>query len=194
MFYRFARMLCYCYFKFLYRLTVKGLEHIPSTGGVLLCSNHISTLDPPIIGVPVKREVHFMAKAELFKIPVFSWLIKKLNAFPVKRGGVSKESIKLSIKLLREGKVMGIFPEGTRGNTTGIGKKGAAMFALKSGAAVIPVAIIGNYKPFRKMTVVYGPAVDMTPFESGTNEDLEKATEKIMAEIRHLLQAHTASA
>ncbi|AQR79416.1 lysophospholipid acyltransferase family protein [Paenibacillus larvae] len=194
MFYRFARAVCYGYFKLLYRLTVIGLEHIPTTGGVLLCSNHISTLDPPIIGVPIKREVHFMAKAELFNIPVLGWLIKKLNAFPVKRGGVSKETIKLSIKLLREGKVMGIFPEGTRGNNTGMGKKGAAMFAVKSGAAVIPVAIIGNYKPFRKMTVIYGPAVDMTPFESGTNEDLEKATEKIMMEIRNLIQTHSASA
>lgn len=80
-----------------------------------MCSNHISNLDPPTVGILLKRKVHFMAKAELFNVPVLGPLIGKLGAFPVKRGGVSKESIKLALNILRDGKVMGIFPEGSRG-------------------------------------------------------------------------------
>lgn len=176
-------------YKVLFRLEATGLENVPSSGGVLLCSNHISLLDPPTIGILLKRKVHFMAKKELFDVIGFGWLITQLGAFPVKRGGVSKESIKNSLLLLREGHVMGIFPEGTRhkGDDGGEGKKGAATFALRSNAAVIPVAIIGNYKLFRKTRVVYGAPVDLDAFkELKGAEAVEKATEKIMSEISSL--------
>lgn len=176
-------------YKLLFRLEASGLEHIPKEGGVLLCSNHISLYDPPTIGILLKRKVHFMAKKELFDVFGFGWLIKQLGAFPVKRGGVSKESIKTSLTLLRTGHVIGIFPEGTRskGEESGIGKKGAATFALRSDAAVIPVAIIGNYKLFRKMRVVYGPPLDLSEFKEGKGADAaELATAKIMASIAEL--------
>jgi len=179
-------------FRVLYRTEIIGLSHIPDEGAVVLCSNHISLLDPPFMGTPVRRKVHFMAKEELFKIPVFGWGIRQVGAFPVKRGGVSKESIKLAIQLLRDGKVMGIFPEGTRKNSGGMGKKGAAMLALKSGAAVVPVAIVGNYKPFRKMTVIYGKPVDLTEFSEGGSEQLEAATDKIMSVIRRMIAERNA--
>lgn len=176
-------------YKVLFRLEATGLENVPASGGVLLCSNHISLLDPPTIGILLKRKVHFMAKKELFDVIGFGWLITQLGAFPVKRGGVSKESIKNSLLLLREGHVMGIFPEGTRhkGDDGGEGKKGAATFALRSNAAVVPVAIIGNYKLFRKTRVVYGAPVDLDAFkELKGAEAVEKATEKIMSEISSL--------
>ncbi|MGG6309611.1 lysophospholipid acyltransferase family protein [Paenibacillus macerans] len=189
MIYNFCRSVLRFLYKLLFRLKASGLEHIPPEGGVLLCSNHISVFDPPTIGILLKRKVHFMAKKELFDIVGFGWLIKELGAFPVKRGGVSKESIKTSLTLLRSGHVMGIFPEGTRskGEDGSIGKKGAATFALRSDAAVIPVAIIGNYKLFGKTRVVYGPPVDLTEFkESGGPNAAELATEKIMASIAEL--------
>src|SRR5690606_27525178 len=129
------------------RLEAKGLENIPESGPVILCANHISNFDPPVVGIPVNRKVHYMAKQELFNIPGFGWLIHKLGAFPVKRGGVSKESIRLSIQLLKDGNVLGIFPEGTRKNAGGMGKKGAAMLAIKAQATVIPVGIVGSYAP-----------------------------------------------
>jgi 1-acyl-sn-glycerol-3-phosphate acyltransferase len=118
---------------------------------------------------------------------VFGYLIAKVGAFPVKRGGVSKESIRHAITLLREGNMMGIFPEGSRSNAGGMGKKGAASLALKSEAVVIPAAIIGNYSLFRKMKVVYGEPVDLSEFKNGGSEDLEKATEKIMNTINSIL-------
>ncbi|GIO42860.1 MULTISPECIES: lysophospholipid acyltransferase family protein [Paenibacillus] len=189
MIYNICRALLRGIYKILFRLEAKGLENIPSSGGVLLCSNHISLLDPPTIGILLDRKVHFMAKKELFDIVGFGWLIRQLGAFPVKRGGVSKESIKTSLLLLREGHVMGIFPEGSRqkGDDGGEGKKGAATFALRSDATVIPVAIIGQYKLFRKTRVVYGAPVDLEAFkELKGAEAAEQATEKIMSQISEL--------
>ncbi|MEF3301834.1 lysophospholipid acyltransferase family protein [Paenibacillus sp. GYB003] len=189
--YRVGRVICRMFFKSLYRYEASGRHNVPEDGAVILCSNHISTLDPPFVGTPLNRKVHFMAKAELFNIPVFGRLIASLGAFPVKRGGVSKESIRHALQLLGEGGVLGIFPEGTRGGG-GMGKKGAASLALRSGATVIPVAIIGEYKPFRKMKIVYGEPVDLSRIREESNSDsLEQATEHIMASIRRLKEAHT---
>jgi 1-acyl-sn-glycerol-3-phosphate acyltransferase len=191
MLYRIGRVVCRLFFGFFFRLRATGMSNIPREGPVILCSNHISTLDPPIIGTPLERNIHFMAKAELFRIPLFSALIRSLGAFPVKRGGVSKESIRHALRLLEEGGMMGIFPEGSR-RGDGMGKKGAASLALRSGATVIPVAIIGNYKLFRQMRVVYGKPIDLTEFrESDRSDALEQATEHIMASIRQLLREHS---
>jgi 1-acyl-sn-glycerol-3-phosphate acyltransferase len=173
----------------LYRLKAEGLDHIPKHGPVIICCNHISNLDPPILGTPLDRRVHYMAKAELFSIPLFSTLIRSLGAFPVKRGGVSKESIKLAIQMLKDGKMLGVFPQGSRHNTSGMGKKGAAMLALKANAVVVPAAIIGNYRLFRKVKIRFGHPVDLSEFAAGGSDELEAATEKIMAAISQLLRA-----
>ncbi|MBV6714617.1 lysophospholipid acyltransferase family protein [Paenibacillus chitinolyticus] len=188
-FYHFARGVCNVVYSLLFRIRVIGKDNIPEHGGVLLCSNHISNFDPPLVGIRLKRKVHFMAKAELFQIPVLGLIISKIGAFPVKRGGVSKETIKGTLNLLRDGNVLGIFPEGSRKNP-GVGKKGAAMFALKSGAAVVPTAIIGDYKVFGRMTVIYGEPLDLTPFSEAGSADLEQVTEYIMQEIQTLIREH----
>ncbi|WP_058303813.1 lysophospholipid acyltransferase family protein [Gorillibacterium timonense] len=190
MFYEFARAVTGAYYRTLYRLKAKGLENIPKTGPVILCANHISNHDPLVVAILMKRQVNFMAKAELFRVPLLGPIIKRLGAFPVKRGGVSKESIKHSIDLLKSGKIITIFPEGTRSNAGGAGKKGAAMLALRSQAAVVPVAIVGSYAPFQKMTVIYGPPVDLKEFADGGSDQLEAATEKIMAVIRNMVTTH----
>ncbi|AIQ59567.1 lysophospholipid acyltransferase family protein [Paenibacillus borealis] len=178
----------------LFPLKIVGRENVPKEGGVLLCANHISLLDPMTIGIKLKRQVKYMAKAELFNVPVLGWLIKQLGAFPVKRGGVSKESIKTSLNTLRSGNVMGIFPEGTRNSDSGAAKKGAASFALRSGAAVVPAAIIGSYKPFRRMTVVYGAPIDLSSFEGTGSESLEAVTDVIMGRIHEMIRTGKPSA
>jgi len=130
-----------------------------------------------------------MAKEELFRVPLLGSLIPKLGAFPVKRGGVSKEAIRTAINLLSEGKVMGIFPEGTRNENVGMGKRGAVSMAIRAKAQVVPVAIIGNYRPFSKMIAVYGAPIDMAPYvEQGTSESMEAATEQIMSRIREMIK------
>jgi 1-acyl-sn-glycerol-3-phosphate acyltransferase len=187
--YRFFRILLRLLFRLLYRVKIEGLQHIPAQGPVILCSNHISLLDPPLVGTYLSRKLRYMAKAELFRIPLFGRLITHLGAVPVKRGGVSKETIKRVLEILRQGEMICIFPEGTRSSQLSMGKKGAASFALKTGATVIPAAIIGDYKLFRPMKLIYGSPVDLDPYrEDASSDQLEAATNAIMDAIRRLLE------
>lgn len=192
MLYTLCRAILRAIYFLIYRIEAVGLENIPKDGPTILCSNHINNLDPMTVGVKVDRKVHFMAKIELFKVPGLKQLISALGAFPVKRGGVSKEAIRTALQLLSEGKVMGIFPEGTRNSTVGMGKKGAASIALRSKATVIPSAIIGSYIPFTKIKIIYGPAVDLSEFIDNPSADAaELATEKIMDRIRRMSETGT---
>lgn len=188
MLYRIGRIFFRIWYRIVFRYTVIGKENVPLDGPLVLASNHISMWDPPTVGTPLDRKVHFMAKAELFDIPGIGTLFRALGAFPVKRGGISKESIRLAQQHLRSGNAMGIFPEGSRKNAGGMGKKGAASLAIKSGAAVVPVAIIGNYRWFRPMTIVYGKPVDLSPYAEATSEQLDEATEAIMSAIREQIR------
>ncbi|MFB9325252.1 lysophospholipid acyltransferase family protein [Paenibacillus aurantiacus] len=189
MLYVVARGLLRMFYAVVFRFKAVGLENIPAEGPVVLCSNHISNFDPPTVGIKVPRKVHYMAKAELFNIPLFGPLIRGLGAFPVKRGGVSKDAIRSAIALLENGGVMGIFPEGSRKSPAGMGKKGAAMIAMRSKATVIPVAVIGSYKPFRRMVIRYGKPIDLSAFIQDSSSDvLERVTDEIMANIREMVR------
>lgn len=188
MLYNFCRGALRVLFKLLYRLEASGLENIPAQGGAVLCANHISLLDPPLLGTPLDRKIHYMAKAELFKVPLLGKLIDNLGAYPVKRGGVSKESIKRSLELLRGGGMIGIFPEGTRNSPSdAAAKRGAATLALKTDSALVPAAIIGQYRLFRKMKLVVGSPI---PIKEIAEREPERAadavTERLMTEIRRI--------
>lgn len=124
-----------------FHLRVEGVEHIPASGGVIFAVNHVSYVDPLVVGVAVGRRLHFMAKAELFRDRAFAWLLRKLNAFPVSRDRMMPSTFKRSLALLKAGEALVIFPEGTRGDglTLGEAKPGIGLLAKKSGAAVVPV-------------------------------------------------------
>lgn len=176
----------------LYRFEVIGAENFPKEGGILLCSNHIHALDPPVVGMTAPRTVHFMAKEELFKAPILGPILPKVNAFPVKRGMSDREALRTALKILKSGEVVGLFPEGTR-STDGILKKGlsgAGFFALRGNADVMPCAIIGPYKAFRKVRVVYGEPIRMEPFRE-RKASVDEVTEAIMASIQKILDNYT---
>lgn len=188
--YKIFRAILRFFYRILFRVEAIGIENIPTEGAVILASNHISLLDPPAVGVLIKRQVRFMAKEELFKIPVLGMLIRSFGAYPVKRGGVSIDAIKSSINLLKTGEIMGVFPEGTRnkGDDSAGAKKGTAMIALRSKATVIPCAIVGNYKLFRRTTIIYGKPVDIQNVTATEEIDqYEAVTNEIMKQI-HLLK------
>jgi 1-acyl-sn-glycerol-3-phosphate acyltransferase len=192
MLYPFARWVCRCFFSLVYRWKVDGAHHIPADGPVIVCCNHIGNLDPPLVGSALQRKVHFMAKEELFRVPLLGRLIQALGAFPVKRGASDKRAIKQALTLLEQNRVLVIFPEGTRSKTgkLGDGRPGAAFLALKSNATVVPAAIIGPYRLFRPIRVRFGPPVDLTPWlkTKVSTETTKEATKRIMQEIRHLIE------
>lgn len=186
--YRFFRALLKFLYRILFRVEAVNTHHIPQEGAVILASNHISLLDPPLVGILIKRKVHFMAKEELFKIPVLGMLIRSFGAYPVKRGS-GIDAVKASIRLLKEDNVMGIFPEGTR-RKAGVSeeaKKGTAMIALRSKAQIVPVAIVGQYKLFKKTKVVYGSPLDVLSIaEQAEGDKYDAVTEAIMEQIELL--------
>lgn len=173
----------------LYRIQVIGKENFPKEGGVLLCANHIDNLDPPVVGITAPRPVRFMAKEELFQMPVLKGLLPRLHAFPVKRGMSDRQAMRTALSVLKNGEVVGLFPEGTRSKTGELqkGLAGAGFFALRGNAVVMPCAIIGSYKPFRRLKVIYGKPLDMTPYRE-RKASAEEVTEVIMDEIRKLIE------
>ncbi|PYZ94490.1 1-acyl-sn-glycerol-3-phosphate acyltransferase [Salipaludibacillus keqinensis] len=186
--YSVGQFVCRTYFRLFYRIKVEGKENIPSDGGILLCSNHIHLLDPPFVGAFLKRQTRFMAKAELFDAPILKRLLPKLGAFPIRRGMSDRQALRTGLKLLKDSEMIGLFPEGTRSKTGKLGKglTGVGFFALRSNASVVPCAVIGTYKPFSTLKVVYGPPVDM---ESARENKIsaEEATEQIMSGIQRIL-------
>lgn len=187
-FYSFARSVVKGVFTPLYRIEVIGAENFPKDGGVLLCTNHIHNFDPPVVGITAPRPVHFMAKEELFSVPVLGKMVNHLNAFPVKRGMSDREALRKGLAVLKEGHVLGLFPEGTRSKTGELGKglAGAGFFALRSQAHIVPCAIIGPYKTFGKLRVVYGQPIDMEELRE-RKAGAEEVTDVIMDEIRKLI-------
>jgi 1-acyl-sn-glycerol-3-phosphate acyltransferase len=188
-FYTFARSLVYFILKPIYRIKAVGIENIPKDGGVLLCANHINNLDPCVVGIMAPRPIHYMAKEELFSVPVLGKIVSHVNAFPVKRGMSDREAIRKGLAVLKEGNVLGLFPEGTRSKDgeLGMGLAGAGFFALRSEAYVVPCAIIGPYKAFRKLKVVYGKPIKMEELRK-EKVSADHATAVIMSEIGKLIE------
>jgi len=158
--YRALKPVAVALMRLLFRLEVHGREQVPAAGPLLLVSNHVSLLDPPIVGGASPRDLHFMAKEELFGIPLLGWLIRRLNARPVKRDGSDGRALKTALRLLREGRALLVFPEGTRGveGRLGEGKPGAGMLAVMSGATVVPVHVSGSGRALPAGRVVPRPA------------------------------------
>src|SRR5690606_9930917 len=137
------QVLCRIGTTLMFELKVYGKEHIPSTGGVLIVSNHQSYLDPVLLAVPLYRPVSFLAKSELFKNAFFSWLIRNLNAFPVRQGAGDVGAMKETIRRLQQGHMLVIYPEGSRTDTGDLLPiaPGAALVIRRAGVPVIPAII-----------------------------------------------------
>jgi 1-acyl-sn-glycerol-3-phosphate acyltransferase len=187
----FARIITNIVFRLLFRVEVINVEKIPAEGPVLFCANHNSILDMFFLGYKLDRWIHWMAKDELFKNPILSFIITKLGAFPVKRGKGDVGSIKHAYKLLSENKIVGIFPQGTRIDPEKIEtsriKPGAAMIAANTGVKVLPAAVKGSYRIFSKMKVVYGePFVIKKVDEKPTKEELTRISRDIINRVYSL--------
>ncbi|HRC61881.1 MAG: 1-acyl-sn-glycerol-3-phosphate acyltransferase [Dehalococcoidia bacterium] len=183
------------------RWTVEGAEHIPTTGPVVLVSNHLHLLDPPLLAACSKRRVHPMAKRELFETPLVGWVLWPYGAFPVRRFSADMGALRAARGYLRNGHVVLMFPEGTRSKDARLhpALPGAAMVALLADAPVVPVAITGTESIrvpgtlFRWMRrdrlrvhVRFGEPFHLE-FESAEARHAERATDLIMRRIAALL-------
>ncbi len=172
-----------------FRYRVIGAEKVPRTGGLLVVANHISNLDPPLLGIGMPRPISYMAKKELFAMPILKQLLPHLNAFPVDRQAGGTAALRASLRMLKEGRCVGIFPEGGRNvNGTNEEKAGAAFLAAASGVPVVPAAIVGTRKlrPFARVTVVFGDPFTVERNRKSDEGDLEKKATEIMQRIRQL--------
>lgn len=190
----FAKIIAFIFFSIFYRVELVNAANVPGKGPFILCANHKGWLDMFFIGYRIPRWVHYMAKEELFRNPPLGWLLKTLGAFPVKRGKGDIESIKTAFKLLEEGHILGILPEGTRMKSRKRGeikpKPGAAMIAIKAGVPIIPVAIGGSYRPFSKIRVVYGKPfnLDLDKSKKYTVDEMREISQNIMDRVYDLLE------
>jgi 1-acyl-sn-glycerol-3-phosphate acyltransferase len=129
----------------LYRIEVVGAERIPAAGGAILVANHESIWDPFVLAVATQREIHYMAKAELFRLRPLAAVLRSLNAFPVERGGGDRAALGEAARRLEQGELLGIFPQGTSKPERQNGwYRGAARLALVTGAPIVPVRLTGT--------------------------------------------------
>ncbi|MBE3100791.1 MAG: 1-acyl-sn-glycerol-3-phosphate acyltransferase [Firmicutes bacterium] len=166
---------------------VYGKKNIPAKGCVIIYSNHTSMLDPVILGCLLPRRIHFMAKQELFKLPIIAYILNKIGVFPVKRGSADISAIKKSLLILKQGKVLGIFPEGTRNKSGEIQEfaHGTASIANRSKATTIPVALFNSYRIFKPIKVVIREPLNFEHYyEQRMNAEL---LEKMSAEMSKAL-------
>jgi 1-acyl-sn-glycerol-3-phosphate acyltransferase len=180
-----GRLLSYGILGTAFALRVEGADHVPGTGPVILAPNHVSYLDPVVVGVAAPRPVHFMAKRELFETPILGWLIRRVNAYPVTRERVDPSTVKHTLSLLAEGHAVTIFPEGTRGDGTRLGpvRPGIGVIAARSAAPVVPVFHSGTERVLPRgggrmrrapIWVRFGPAVACPGGADPGHEELER--------------------
>lgn len=191
MLYKFARVICRIILVLMRRWEVRGNERMPDTGGVVLVANHMSYWDPVVVGCAFNRRVNFMAKWELFQIPLFGKAIRVMGAFPVRRDRSDRNAIRTAIKLLQEGEVVGVFPEGTRSHTGELLKPhlGAAMLASRAGVPLLPVAVSGTRGVFKKAKVFVGEPFYILSGAKASKSDLEAASDRVMEQIATLLES-----
>lgn len=183
--------------------TVEGLENAPRSGGFLVVANHCSNLDPPFLGWAVGhrtgRIVHFMAKEEMRSWPVVGFLARNAGVFFVRRGEGDRGAQRLAIRLLETGRLVGIFPEGTRSldGRLGDARAGAALLAMRTGVPVLPVGIAGTHRVFpgrsrwphrSRVTIRVGEPLQLPVMADGLDRQaLRQGTEQMMRAIAALL-------
>ena len=187
-------------FRFLFRLMgwkMEGVENLPVEGPVILAINHVSFWDPIVAACSLTRPVSFMAKEDLFSIPVLGRIFLRLGAFPVKRGQGDMNAIRQSLGILKEGRVLGVFPEGTRSKTGTIqkGLPGMVLLMEKSKASVVPVKVYGTRnlltKGWGNLAVVVGKPLtaEMLKAPVGVDNRREWIADRIMQAMLELSKA-----
>jgi 1-acyl-sn-glycerol-3-phosphate acyltransferase len=197
----FIRFIVYIPFKIIFRMKIYGRENIPASGRLILCSNHLSYIDPVMMGLCIKRQICYMAKAQLFTNKFVTAVVTWFNAYPVNTGAFDRQAIRNSVVILNAGQIIGLYPEGTR-STDGIvreGHQGVGLISVMAGSPVLPVAITGSnmiiQKPhkrlfFPQIRIAFGKPIDTTSIikQYSTKQASEIITLQTMSEIKKLYE------
>jgi 1-acyl-sn-glycerol-3-phosphate acyltransferase len=196
--YEFLRVICRSVAVAVFRIRVFGREYIPQHGGAIVISNHQSHLDPVLVGLACDRRLNFVARDTLFGFPPFRWLIKSLDAIPIDREGSGLGGLKESLRRLKDGEMLLIFPEGTRTRDSNVGtlKPGFLALARRAKVPLLPVAIDGAFDSWPRTNLLPQPALihiryaqPLCPEEMSKLDD-----EALLAEVdRRLRAAHAAA-
>jgi len=198
MLYAFVKAVVFALVRLLFRLETRDPGRVPAAGPALLVSNHSSVLDTPLIGSTSRRRLAFLAKAELFRIPLFGALLRRLGARPLRRAGADPAAMRTALRVLEEGGALLVFPEGTRGPEGVLrpARAGAGMLAVVSGAPVVPVYVSGSGRAWPKgarfprparVTVAFGEPFRVEAKRGGDRrEQYEAAGRSMMAAIARL--------
>ncbi|GAB7025640.1 lysophospholipid acyltransferase family protein [Geotalea toluenoxydans] len=201
MVYRLLRLVFSLYLRSFHLLRIKGMHHIPLNGPLILCANHSSYFDSMLLALCTTRQIHFLIYQSFYHHPLLGWFVRKCGAIAVTQNGNDKEALGRSLAILRQGGVIGVFPEG-RLSATGIpneAKSGAALLAVASGAPIIPVTISGAHAVFAKGRKGPSPGTIMVEVHAPVHPDRSKRKDKaylralidwVMGRIERRLVAH----
>jgi len=191
-----SKLFVFPIYKFVFKGHLIGRDNIPQKDSFIMVSNHGSLLDPPLLGHAIGRNISFMAKAELFKIPLIGSIIKACGAYPVKRGIADKNTIKTACKKLSKDNCIGIFIDGTRQKNGRVNKpkQGAALLAFKNQKLLLPVAIVNSHRLIRfkffipffsKIVIKVGKPIQ--PPQTSSRDDLNSVTMNLQDNINNLI-------
>ena len=198
MLYKISQFIGKLILKFYFRAQIEGRENIPKAGAYIVVANHTSFLDPFLIGTIVPRIIHYLAYAYFYYHPVCHWYCKRVHNIPLKKDGKDISALKQALRVLKDGELLGIFPEGIRSETGQLGKgePGVALIALKAKVPILPVGIRGAYEAFPKgskfpkphqLTITFGKpftiADDLSGHVQANDELQEHMTALIMSKI-----------
>ena len=188
-FYDFAKGTVRCAARVLWRARVFGTQNVPASGPLIVACNHVSYLDPPLMGCLCPRRISYMAKKEPFEIPILGAMIHGLGAYAVDRKGSATSAIRRSLEVLEAGGAVGIFPEGTRNRSGEVQPQtGVALLASLAKAPVVPACIRGSDRALRlnRVDVAFGRPISLQAGRKATREDLAKFTGEVMNAIEQL--------
>jgi 1-acyl-sn-glycerol-3-phosphate acyltransferase len=176
-------------FNTIWRRRTFGLDNVPTTGPLIVAPNHMSFVDPPLVGSALPRPLYYMAKEELFQMPVLGWVISQTNAFPVRRSVHDVAAFKAARRILRAGGAVVMFPEGRRQKAPVLGapRPGLGLLAVSTGTAVLPTYVHNTHRVLRfpRLSVTFG-----RPLKPEPEEDPRRFVERVMDAIRALKEAH----
>lgn len=187
----FMQRICRPFFKLFYKVEVIGAENMIDSGPAVLCPNHTSNMDVPLLYIALKRPPNFMAKEELFRHKLFGWFLKKCGAFPVKRGTGDMSAVRQAVQILKQGELLAIFPQGTRAENVDVddAKAGAVFIASLVKAPIVPVAVTGGYKFRSRVRIHFGkPFYFERGIKKYTTEQMKEIAGRLMCKVKEMTE------